>query len=98
MGILPARDPHLESVGARGVCRLIGGPLAALAGGLTIALAGGLLVGAPALAHRFGRPVPEVRVLTQPTEQITWLVSVRLLDQDSREPIRHATVRATPTG
>ncbi|MDR7521162.1 MAG: hypothetical protein QN168_01740 [Armatimonadota bacterium] len=97
MGVLPARDSHLESVGVRRDRWLTGRLLAALAGGLAVALAGGLLAGAPALAHRFGRPVPEVRVLTQPTEQITWLVSVRLLDQDSREPIRHATVRVTPS-
>lgn len=65
--------------------------------GLLVALAGGLAAGAPVLAHRFGRPVPEVRILTQPTEQITWLVSVRLVDEDSRGPIRNAAVRVVPS-
>lgn len=48
-------------------------------------------------AHRLGRPVPEVTVLPQPTERVTWLLSVRLVDDDSREPVRGATVRVVPS-
>ncbi len=50
-----------------------------------------------AQAHRLGRPVPDVTVLSQPTEQVTWLLSVRLVDDDSREPVRGATVRVVPS-
>jgi hypothetical protein len=53
-------------------------------------------VAAGAFAHRLGQPVPDMQILTQPTEQITYLLSVKLVDDDSREPIRAATVRVTP--
>jgi hypothetical protein len=48
-------------------------------------------------AHRLGRPVPEVTVLPQPTQQVTWLLSVRVVDDDAREPVRGATVRVVPS-
>lgn len=50
-----------------------------------------------AQAHRLGRPVPEITVLPRPTEQITWLLSVRVADDDSRDPVRGATVRVVPS-
>lgn len=41
--------------------------------------------------------MPEVTVLPRPTEQITWLLSVRVVDDDARDPVRGATVRVVPS-
>jgi hypothetical protein len=70
----------------------------AVAAGVAVAAACLLArVPPPAEAHRLGKPAPDVQILTQSTPQVTWLISVRLVDQDSRQPIKGATVRLTPS-
>jgi hypothetical protein len=76
---------------------LVAGRAAALLGGLALVWANLSAQAPEARAHRLGKPVPEVQLLPQPTPQVTWFVSVRLVDDDSRDPIRTARVHLTPS-